>query len=106
MLEQARKVMSTLEPLEREVLVLKFGLPPEYCDEFDKIWNIENVCMVDEIYTIYGGIFWAKKSVTKVAQGKWFGNDFWKGGKFRQVVEINRLKDKNRENDQISADLL
>ena len=37
MLEQARKVMMTLEPLEREVLRLKFGLPPEYFDEFDKL---------------------------------------------------------------------
>jgi hypothetical protein len=35
MLEQARKVMRTLEPLEREVLRLKFGLPPEYFEEFD-----------------------------------------------------------------------
>ena len=33
MLEQTRKVMKTLEPLEREVLRLKFGLPPEYFDE-------------------------------------------------------------------------
>ena len=33
MLEQARKVMKTLEPLEREVLKRKFGLPPEYFDE-------------------------------------------------------------------------
>ena len=32
MLEQARKVMKALEPLEREVLRLKFGLPPEYFD--------------------------------------------------------------------------
>lgn len=32
MLEQARKVMKALEPLEREVLRLKFGLPPEYLD--------------------------------------------------------------------------
>ena len=46
-LEQARKVMSTLEPLEREVFRLKFGLPPEYFDEFDKIWNIEDVCVCD-----------------------------------------------------------
>ena len=35
MLEQARKVMKTLEPLEREVLRLKFGLPPEYFDELE-----------------------------------------------------------------------
>lgn len=35
MLEQARKVMRTLEPLEREVLRLKFGLPPEYFDELE-----------------------------------------------------------------------
>ena len=33
--EQAKQVMKTLEPLEREVLRLKFGLPPEYFDEFD-----------------------------------------------------------------------
>jgi hypothetical protein len=33
MLEQARKVMRALEPLEREVLRLKFGLPPEYFDQ-------------------------------------------------------------------------
>jgi hypothetical protein len=32
MLEQARKVMKALEPLERELLRLKFGLPPEYFD--------------------------------------------------------------------------
>jgi DNA-directed RNA polymerase sigma subunit (sigma70/sigma32) len=32
MLEQARKVVKTLEPMEREVLRLKFGLPPEYFD--------------------------------------------------------------------------
>ena len=35
MLEQARKVMKALEPLEREVLRLKFGLPPEYFDELE-----------------------------------------------------------------------
>ena len=33
MLEQARKVMRALEPLEREVLRLKCGLPPEYFDQ-------------------------------------------------------------------------
>ena len=33
--DQARKVMKTLEPLEREVLRLKFGLPPEYFDELE-----------------------------------------------------------------------
>ena len=32
-LEQARKVMKALEPLEREVLRLKFGLPKEYFEE-------------------------------------------------------------------------
>ena len=37
MLEQARKVMKALEPLEREVLRLKFGLPPEYFEELDKL---------------------------------------------------------------------
>ena len=37
MLEQARKVMRALEPLEREVLRLKFGLPPEYFDSLDKL---------------------------------------------------------------------
>ena len=37
MLGQARKVMKTLEPLEREVLRTKFGLPPEYFDELDKL---------------------------------------------------------------------
>ena len=35
MLEQARKVMRALEPLEREVLRFKFGLPPEYFDELE-----------------------------------------------------------------------
>jgi DNA-directed RNA polymerase sigma subunit (sigma70/sigma32) len=35
MLEQARKVMRALEPLEREVLRLKFGLPPEYFEELE-----------------------------------------------------------------------
>ena len=35
MLEQARKVMKTLEPLEREVLRLRFGLPEEYFEECD-----------------------------------------------------------------------
>ena len=34
-LEQARKVMKALEPLEREVLRLKFGLPEEYFEECD-----------------------------------------------------------------------
>ena len=34
-LEQTRKVMKTLEPLEREVLRLRFGLPEEYFEEFD-----------------------------------------------------------------------
>ena len=34
-LEQARKVMKALEPLEREVLRLRFGLPEEYFEECD-----------------------------------------------------------------------
>jgi hypothetical protein len=34
-LETARKVMKALEPLEREVLRLKFGLPEEYFEECD-----------------------------------------------------------------------
>jgi len=34
-LEQARKVMKALEPSEREVLRLKFGLPEEYFEECD-----------------------------------------------------------------------
>ena len=62
-------------PLEREVLRLKFGLPPEYFDESDKLWNTEEVFVVDGIYTIYGGVFSAQKSVPKVAQKEWFGND-------------------------------
>ena len=37
MLEQARKVMRALEPSEREVPRLKFGLPPEYFHDFDKL---------------------------------------------------------------------
>jgi hypothetical protein len=31
--------------------------------------------MVDETYTIYGGIFSAQKRVPKVVQKEWFGND-------------------------------
>jgi DNA-directed RNA polymerase sigma subunit (sigma70/sigma32) len=34
-LEQFKQVMKTLEPLEREVLRLKFGLPDEYFEECD-----------------------------------------------------------------------
>ena len=34
-LEEARKVMKALEPSEREVLRLKFGLPEEYFEECD-----------------------------------------------------------------------
>ena len=34
-LEQTKKVMKALEPLEREVLRLKFGLPDEYFEECD-----------------------------------------------------------------------
>jgi hypothetical protein len=34
-LEQTRKIMKALEPLEREVLRLRFGLPDEYFEECD-----------------------------------------------------------------------
>jgi hypothetical protein len=34
-LEQTRKIMKALEPLEREVLRLRFGLPDEYFEEYD-----------------------------------------------------------------------